>query len=454
MVGIFLLLVIAGMFILECKKFGVRSVAISTFWVFTLFYIFSYPIKYTLMVLFDVAIQSPIKPSSHALLFSLLLSFIFWLTIYLIRRKPRIFKQYRLLAKNQERVKRNWRLWYSPSNVALIFISCTSLWFLFSMWQSANFSLTIFYLGNAQNTARVGGGPIFLMYSIYMSAFFVSVFMIKKRPPGFFWIILSIALINGFLEMKLLGTRRPLFFIGYALLLLSYSVKTQKFFPLIAFVPFLMLLLAPIGQYIRYYGVVFDLLNIPALPKNMVFDSYWVNYIVVTCGSTFEGIEHLANYLDKVSTTQLFFGVDHGVAWVYNSGLSLVPRAIWESKPLVYGSVAEQYFLYPEMYKSGAGQTTLPPGVILDSLFGFGLISMFVFCYIYAKVFSVIDKILFVNKPKQGLQLLLAAVVYINLFNLVRGGTGVIMMLVMLLALAIVIKLFENIKSFNPDPKE
>ena len=274
-------------------------------------------------------------------------------------------------------------------------------------------------------------------------------FMIKKKPPGFFWVILCIALLNGFLEMKLLGTRRPLFLITYALLLLFYVVKTQKYFPLIAFVPLLILLLAPIGQYIRYYGVVFMGPVDPTEIKYM-FDSYWINFTLVTMGSTFEGVDHLANYLDKVSTTQLFTGVDHGVAWIYNSGLSLVPRVIWESKPLLYGSVAEQYFLYPEMYKSGAGQTTLPPGIVIDSLYGFGLLSMFAFAFIYAKVFSLIDRILFVNKSRAGLPLLFSSVIYIYMFNVVRGGTSIIMMLVMLLVFALVIRIFEKIRIFNP----
>ena len=274
--------------------------------------------------------------------------------------------------------------------------------------------------------------------------------MIKKKPPGFFWVILCIALLNGFLEMKLLGTRRPLFLITYALLLLFYVVKTQKYFPLIAFVPLLMLLLAPIGQYIRYYGVVpFDQVADPTNIKYM-FDSYWINFALVTMGSTFEGVDHLANYLDKVSATQLFTGVDHGVAWIYNSGLSLVPRVIWESKPLLYGSVAEQYFLYPEMYKGGAGQTTLPPGIVVDSLYGFGFLSMFAFAFIYAKVFSLIDRILFVNKSVAGLPLLFSSVIYIYMFNVVRGGTAIIMMLVMLLVFALVIHLFEKIRIFNP----
>ena len=428
--GSLILSVITILLMVDCLRFGWCSTLISSFWVFTLFFVLSYPVKYLLIVAYEVEYQAPIKPELEFLNLALILSFSFWLVVYLFRRLPRY-----LLVKQSIPCKSNFSKPVDKKKPLLVYtillsIVGASLIAYYQLLESNGFNFSLAFEGNTQNEARFGSGHIFFMYTLYFSALLLALYFVKKKSLVFIFIIASLSILAGFLEMVLLGTRRPLFLIGYALLLFLFiSKKNNLYVFLLALFPIMSSILAPIGQVLRY--------SLSAIISGNGITPISMDFIVVAVGSTFEGVEHLANFLSRLNVWQFIFGVDQGVSWLFNIGLSLIPRLVWESKPPLYGSVAEQYFLYPDMYASGVGQTTLPLGIVVDSMYGFGVIFVLIFALFYAKLFATIDRVLFVRAVNPGFSLLTAATVYISMFNLVRGGTSIFMVVAMLFVIAV-----------------
>ena len=426
MIGWLVIILMLHLFTLDLVRYGWRSTLISAFWVFTLFYVLSYPVKYLFIVVFNVPFQAPIKPETDSLTIALIFSFFFWLLVYLFRRKPKdIWNRSKDKARFAgKRQLKGLRVSTQLILIAMVFISLNSY---YELLEKQGFYLSLAYEGNAQNEARVGSGHVFLLFVLYIKAFFIGLFFYNKKQL-YLIILVMLVVISGFLEMTLLGTRRPLYLIVYAFLLWCFMREgSARAATLLAIYPVVMAALSPVGQILRYS--LRDLLGGEiGAPINL-------DYILVSIGSTFEGVEHLANFMEKLNVWQLLVGVDQGISWLFNSGLSLVPRVIWDAKPYLYGSVAQQYFIYPLMYESGYAQATYPPGIVVDAMYGFGVVGLIPMAYLLAKVLSMMDKILFIHDIKPGLILLLAAVSYIHIFNLVRGGTAIIMMIVMLLVL-------------------
>lgn len=145
---------------------------------------------------------------------------------------------------------------------------------------------------------------------------------------------------------------------------------------------------------------------------------------ITSASSSFEGAEHLASYFQRTSMLQVATGVDHGRAWIFNAGVALVPRDLWRGKPLVYGSNAEQRFLYPYMFEGTAGSTTIPVGLPVDLFFAFGVPIGLVVAFGLGRILAAVEWDLWnaADPARRGL----AIFVFLNMFNLVRGGTGLL----------------------------
>jgi hypothetical protein len=324
-------------------------------------------------------------------------------------------------------------------------IVCVSSAAYYDLYQSVG-SLSLAFHGNTQNEMRVGQGHLFILFNLYTLVFLIALFSRNSLGYRFLTVLIISVLILAILEMVLLGTRRPLYIIGYAILLYWVTQKSSsKSYLILGIYPVAMALMAPVGQVMRYSLASIFQNQWPAFNDNL-------DFILISIGSTFEGIEHLANYFETASAVQLIIGVDQGISWLFNSGLSLIPRSLWESKPHLYGSVAQQEFLYPWMYATGYGQATFPAGFIVDAIFGFGLIGI-LFAVFYAYLFRYLDKVLFTKTNRLHYHYLIAATIYIHMFNLVRGGTSAIMMIVFLMAIAVSIHLVNRIRlrRLSPD---
>ena len=151
-----------------------------------------------------------------------------------------------------------------------------------------------------------------LFYILYICILYLFFIYFRKSSKKFTAIFILFILITSFLSMVLMGSRRPLFIVFYALLIAIYLYKQKliyKYF--LAIFPLLIIFLAPIAQVLRY--------SFNNFLKNKTLN---INYefFITSITSTFEGIEHLANYLSTASFKQILFRVDRA----YHGYLTLV----------------------------------------------------------------------------------------------------------------------------------
>jgi hypothetical protein len=164
---------------------------------------------------------------------------------------------------------------------------------------------------------------------------------------------------------------------------------------------------------------------------------------LVGMSSSFEGVDHVATFLQRATAWELTLGVDQGESWAYNAILSLIPRRIWPAKPLIYGSVAQQKFLYPYMFNIDRPQTTLPVSYVVDFLFGFGIVSFALLSVLLGRLLALTQEWTF--SLGNGILLRLIGIyIFMNMFNVIRGGTGVAQGMIMMLVIALPVIGFQS----------
>jgi hypothetical protein len=126
-------------------------------------------------------------------------------------------------------------------------------------------------------------------------------------------------------------------------------------------------------------------------------------------------------------------GIDQGKSWAYNTFLGLVPRAVWPDKPIAYGSVKQQEYIYPEWFESGHSKgAIIPVSFAVDFLFGFGVAGAVVLSLLAGAALGVLQRRLW-DQSAEAVVVALSLYSYVFLFNFVRGGTGIAQGVVMLL---------------------
>jgi len=191
--------------------------------------------------------------------------------------------------------------------------------------------------------------------------------------------------------------------------------------------------LAPLLQLVRYMNVQ-HLLD-GSISASELLGSVTPRFFWTAVSSAFEGVDHVLEFLHRTNLQQLLMGVDGGVAWLFNAGLALVPRAVWPSKPLISGSVAEQQFLYPEMFVEGPAPTTLPPSFVVDFAYGCGVLAAALLAFLLGRSLAVLWQDLWNHDmplPARAISLF----VFINIFNLVRGGTAILQVTILFVMIA------------------
>ena len=145
---------------------------------------------------------------------------------------------------------------------------------------------------------------------------------------------------------------------------------------------------------------------------------------VLFFSTSFEGADHVARFLDRASAWQLWTGIDHGVSWLFNLGVSFVPRAIWTGKPLVYGGLEQMAWLYPAYLRDGLTTTAIPTSFVVDFAFGFGIPAALVLAFFLGRYLRVCGDVL-VSPTAHPATVGFSLVTFIFMFNVVRGGTAI-----------------------------
>ena len=345
---------------------GISRSIISHFWFFTLAWCLAFPIRALLISYGLIDLQVVREWQDDELIFAIMLSLLYWGVVY---------AGYLSVRKKQVNHDALGKVDFPGAQRGFIVIIITMLLGMYFLYNTT-FSGEIFE-GNQQNEARVGSGGFFLLAELFLLAaiaYLGRVMCLHRK-----WILNSRewALYTGIflmlvMMMVALNSRRFL-----ALLLLSfvvvYSVKHTRrwIIPVVAIVGSIFLL--PVLQILRYINIS-SVLDGSLDFGDLLSALGGERFMLTSISSSYEGIDHVANFLEKVGWLGAFAGVDGGIAWFYNAFLALIPRNLWSDKPMIYGSVAQQFLLYPDMYAAGAATTTLPVSFVVDFTYGFGIL--------------------------------------------------------------------------------
>ncbi len=397
----------------------VAEIAISHFAYFTLLFLAACPFRAWLLQEGLVRAQVQSKPSAIALgdpgmAFALAAALLAWLAVYLGYRSMRPDRRDPVLSD-----------FTTPSTKRAV----AGLLLLLALAVSATLYLqgeAASLGGKAYFTARAGRGPLWLLPELFPFGVIVLaalVFRSLGRGQAGLWL----AFMVGALAVSLwvggeLLTRRLVAAVVLALVVVSV-VRFPSLWPFGA--------LAVIGT-VFTAGILELVRRVPAAMSRDhgfidAFSTTWSSYIkndhLFYLSTSFEGIEHLHQFLQKATLPQILLGVDHGVSWAFNMGLALLPRAIWTSKPLVYGGMEEFRWLYPDMFEGDQALIAIPVSFVVDFSFGFGFAVALVLCFGLGRFLRVCEAALWTEGGESALRAL-ALFIFIWMFNLVRSGTA------------------------------
>lgn len=429
-VSCLIIVVILSIWIVESAKRPAIQMVINHYWYFSMLWLFFFPIRAILISEGMVDLQVEREWGDESLVYSLLLAFSFWLVGYLGYRSINVARFRGAIDQGKYKGKRvRYILW------AFIFFA----WFFIGNNLIDGYGIKQFK-GNEQNEARIGAGFVFMLSVLYMLAFVAYLGTTigkngeEKESRISHYILVAAVLATSLILSVGLASRRYVAEPVLALIIV-YLVTRGRGVALAIFSVIATVMAAPLLQSLRYMDI-----NIILDSDKSISESFLqiidLRYFLTIVSSSFEGVDHLAAYIEKAGWFGVLFGTDGGVAWIYNAVLSLVPRGLWPSKPEIYGSVAQQYFLYPWMYEDGAGTTTFPVSYVTDFIFGLGVLVGLVMAFFLGRVLKVLHLYMWgrhVHFVAQGVSLF----VFINMFNVLRGGTGFLQSVVMLLVVSV-----------------
>ena len=430
-------IIITILYFVDSKGIVSARYIINHFWFFTFLWIIFFPLR-AILIYFDVVDQQ-IKTyfSESELFIALIVSFCLWITSFL---------GYNSLSV--QRIKINPVMPSSFTRLNGIFVFLVIACFSFIYIVLFENGKLIQFTGNAQNEARTGNGPLFLLSTLYLMIFYFissrelcvqNLKNVNQRNSTWYIIILVIVVFLSLILSVLLNSRRILAepLLCFALV---YFLRGKQRISFAVFIIFAPVLFSPVLQVLRYmdFTVLMTSGFSSAFSINHLFD---IRYFMTILSSSFEGIDHLAMYLRSISLAGFLIGFDAGVSWIYNFLLALVPREIWVNKPEIYGSVAQQFHLYPQMYKDGAATTTIPVSYATDFIYGFGIWMALLLSYIWGRVLKLLTFALW-NSHLSFLLTGISLFVFVNMFNFLRAGSGFLQSIVILMCIAIMISGF------------
>ncbi len=429
---------------------GVARTLFSHFWYFSLFVLLAFPIRAALVhsgtietqVVYKGTVEAPFNsgalPLTTGLLsISLVFSFAIWIVVFLGTRSVRCYRQ--PYNKSIEP--------YQTSNATLTGAMLVHF-VLVVLGAIAIYVIdphALLSKPSAFFSARTGSGPLWLMTELFLySACATSAVIVLGQPisrnlAGL--IILIIATLGvSYLASHALLSRRPIS--GFILLAAIIFVLWRKSHWWIGAISVIGTVLgAMFLDFSRNVIAVLAGLNTVGISAdgfgsavaNAAAKFTALGWLTVFMTS-FEGIEHVAQFFAKSTTTQLITGIDHGIAWLFNVGGALIPRVLWTGKPLIYGGTEQFWWLYPGYFEGGEMKTAIPTSFVVDFSYSFGVVfAMFIAFYLGRFLQVCTDTFRAKDAPLTGLAIAIFSFVF--MFNIVRSGSVHIQGIVILLVL-------------------
>ncbi|WP_152089835.1 hypothetical protein [Azospira sp. I09] len=454
------------------KRASIDNVILSPMFYFTGLWFLAFPLHAWLLYQGWVDTQQNVVLTEGALTAAVLLSIVSLLVVYFGMRTGRSFQPEQAFKSKSFSVK--------PERVSavLMVLMVLAVFFLSqTVFEQGTFTP---FIGNDQNESRLGNGPLFMLSELFIYGLIVAIpaLLTSGQQKAQWWLLLLI-FVAGLVFALFMGialtSRRvivlPLFALALARLY-TYSkhpnvravlgatllASTVLVTPALQVVRYIATPQAPIersidersiADYCRWVGrtptpqktvIILDAKGAErtisgmsaSIAKKFCDESnYGFLMPVQNIASSYGLVDHLATFLNKAAPSEMIFGVDHGIAWSYNMVLSMVPRVIWAEKPLHYGSVAIQKWMYPEMYEDKPVTMTLPPSFVVDFLYGFGFLSLLIVCFGLGRFLALVHVWLLSGlQPGNHIRFVVGLSSMAYMFNLVRGGTGFFQVLI------------------------
>lgn len=423
------LAIISSGWVIESVRNGVLRTTLNHFWFFSFLWIVFFPLRAFLITTDMIDLQVDRAWEEPQLVASVLIALCFWLFTFLGYLSFSYRSNERDVRTSVTSVPK-----YS-SAVVLLLVGLAWMFMFKTVLVGGEFRS---FLGNEQNEDRMGSGYFFMWAELYLYAFvaYIAVISIQKplavTYPSFKWVVIAI-IVTSFVMTIAITSRRVISTVIFVLVVL-YLLRRGRGGTLAVLIVAATVFAAPLLDAFRYIDAsAFD--GDLSSVSDTFFSSFESRRFWTSLSSSFEGVDHLAAFTEKAGIEGLLIGVDGGGAWIYNAFLGLVPRAIWDTKPELYGSVAQQFFLYPEMYADGPATTTFPPSFVVDFIFGLGMFVGLVLAFILGRALKVLSLQLW--SPNHDIAVRAVPLfVFINMFNVVRGGTGFLQSLIMFVIVA------------------
>lgn len=420
---------------------------------FGLFWWVSYPLKAAAVQGQIVITQTGAAPSEEALLSGVVVSMV--LALAVLSGSALGARQSALVddPANMTSTSLDWR---RPVLVLILLLFASLYVMLQTVWKDFTWNEWAPY---EQNSARYGNGWLFFWSDAwtYVAISFVAAWLCCGPKTLSRWRLISLGLAVvallawAYVIGVAFSSRRVIVAIAYAIAVGLVVVAWRARFRRLAAALALVVATGPVAlsaglQSIRYAWIdtsaIVDVAQIggdgtsakeaepdersaeeepPAPPTALDL------YLQATA-SSFEGGEHIGQFLFRGGWRALMLGVDRGEAWLFNFGASMIPRQVWPDKPVVAGTTAEQCWLWPDQCPGTRWDTAyLPPGFVVDFLYGFGVLGAFVLAFVSGWLLARAHMLLWAGR--RILPVLISICTYIFLFNFVRGGTAFVQFL-------------------------
>lgn len=410
---------------LDMRRLPAQRLVLSHFWYFTLIWMAAFPLRAWLIddgrYVSQVIITGAIKqPGGTALALALLVAFAYWLATY---------GGYRAFGRDGHG---------NPSSGAdrAIGFSCLRMFLVGGGWLVVAIGATLYLNphpasldGSAYLRSRMGAGLLWMLPELFVPAFIAFLGAVAVQPQILgrkalvFVFILGVAVS---LWLTMMFSSRRLFAAILLGLVAVVVARRSRLWPLGAVAVFGSVFGAGVFELVRYIPSAIqralqDGRSIKTLVSATIESVLGGNQLLFL-STSYEGAEHVARILGKADWRELITGVDHGMSWLFNLGLSFVPRAVWQAKPLIYGGLEQMAWLYPSYVRDGLPTTAFPTSFVVDFAFGFGVPFGLILAFFLGRFFRVCEGMLW-NRAAHPVSVGFSLVTFIFMFNVVRGGT-------------------------------
>lgn len=393
---------------------------LSHFWYFTIIFLTAFPLRAWLLHADAVkpqvaSIASALPRTDEFLANALFISLLFWCAAYIGYRITKTHSEEPLLPnKNPSSSQGTHQL--IASYLFFMMLAVGAILYL-------NPSADMLH-ATVANTLRKGAGVVWILPELFVVSFIVFVCALTFQRTNGIAISVKLLLALGvalslWVSIELL-TRRT-----FAAVILTFVIVIVLFrnrlWPIALISVIGTVFASPLFEFIRKFGFYWENSGDFFYTLSNTFNAVVTNFLNYL-STGFEGVEHTGQMVAKATWGQLLTGFDYGVSWFFNLGLSLFPRFIWEGKPVVYGGFSEFRWLYPDAFNGDHATLAIPPSLIVDFSFGFGIPAGLVLAFFLGRFFAVCQYRLW-NPLGNPAVLAISLYTFIFMFNIVRSGT-------------------------------